>query len=520
VFFVLTTLILGVLTYMAYDEKATLADAAKKANDDKSSAEKKWSQEQEKVYLYKTLLGINTEQEFGELKAAKNKDTVKAEYAAATQAMQNKVGGLVEQQAKNFIGAKFEVNPATVVRWSTFTGDAPEKEPESAVVNSLVAALAQSQLAKIDLAAQLTNLKSQEQAFVEARTRADDAVKQFKAETALIPAKIDEGIKKAKEEAEARAKEYSDKTLVYNKDTRNFQDVLGARDITIAQLQEKVKNLQTQIERLEGTLELREDPFAFDKPHGKVIRQQGNIVDINLGSADNVRAGLTFSVQPAETPNVGLQSRMKPRVKPNGQPVTENGRPVMEVVSKGTIEVIEVLGPNLSQARISSEADSIREKVRVGDVLYNAAWRKGAADHVALFGVFDVDGDGSDDIKAVIRDLGRMGVVVDAYFDLEKKRWEGRLTEQTTYAVEGYYPTFTGGAGDALASAKSQIDQALLAARKEAKERGAKVVKFRDFFPRIGYRVKLDVAPETINRAFNKYLTTLPTSADPMMPPN
>ena len=141
---------------------------------------------------------------------------------------------------------------------------------------------------------------------------------------------------------------------------------------------------------------------------------------------------------------------------------------------------------------------------------------KKEGDHVALYGVVDVDADGTDDIQQVIRDLTRMGIVVDAYYDLSQKKWVGKLTEQTVYAVEGYFPAHTG--GDALLAAKSAIDIALRDARQQSKERGAKVVKSRDFFPRMGYRIRLDITPDTINRAYTKYLSTLPINSEAEQP--
>ena len=50
---------------------------------------------------------------------------------------------------------------------------------------------------------------------------------------------------------------------------------------------------------------------------------------------------------------------------------------VERFVEKATIEVIEVLGPNLSRAGSPSEFDPIRDGVAPGDLLYNSVWRKG-----------------------------------------------------------------------------------------------------------------------------------------------
>ena len=119
-----------------------------------------------------------------------------------------------------------------------------------------------------------------------------------------------------------------------------------------------------------------------------------------------------------------------------------------------------------------------------------------------------MDADGSDDVKRLVADLTRMGIVVDAYFDLETRKWVGQVTEQTTYAVEGYFPVVVG--GDPLAAAESDVTQALIDARNHAKAKGVQVVKARTFFPRVGYRIRLDINGDTINRAYSRYLQTLP----------
>lgn len=252
---------------------------------------------------------------------------------------------------------------------------------------------------------------------------------------------------------------------------------------------------------MEAKLEVKENPFAFDQPLGKILRRKGNVVEINLGSSDNVKPGLTFSVQPSDTPERGLNSRMKMVRGPDGTPVAM-------VIPKGMIEVIEVLGPNSSQCRITSEANTIRDGILTGDVLYNSAWRKGGADHVALYGIFDLDGDGIDDIRQLARDLTKMGVVVDAYYDLEQKKWVGNITERTIYAVEGIMPfkVIQAGESPGIVTAKGAVRSALEEARKLSKDKGSKVVKMRDFFPRVGYKAKLDVSEEKIDQAASRYL--------------
>src|SRR5262249_38178902 len=153
---------------------------------------------------------------------------------------------------------------------------------------------------------------------------------------------------------------------------------------TIKRQQDAISTLKDTTAKYKDKLSATEDPFAYDKPQGKIISRKDKVVEINLGSADNVKPGLRFSVQPSKTLTEGLGTRWKPVT-------TADGSTVMRIMSMGSIEVVDVRGPNLSTARITTETDEIRDGIRRGDLLYNSVWRKGEADHIALAGLFDLD---------------------------------------------------------------------------------------------------------------------------------
>jgi len=520
VFFVLTTLGLGVLYYMKTDEMKTVQASAKTATDESAKYKKEISQANERLLVYKVAMGVNTQEEFETLKNALNESDVRATHAALLEAVKTKVNGtpqapgLVTVEAKNFVGtnARFDMTPDQILKWPWPEGAKLEKEPERPLLASVVYSYARQQLAGLRQAAndqanaELKKTLETQQAQAKAAQGAfQTAAAEFPKREADTKAKADEAVKK---EADA----FNAKIATHNKKATDLAEQNQQKDIIIQDKDQKITGLSGQVKRAEDAKAATEDPFSYDKPHGRIIYKHrgSNLVDINLGSADNVRTGLTFTVQPQDTPTRGLQSRARPRLNPAGQPVFDNDRPVIDIYPKGTIEVVDVLGPNLSTARVTSNPDPVRDALIVGDVLYNAAWRKGGADHVALFGVFDVNADGTDDIKQVIRELSNMGVVVDAYYDLETKKWVGKLTELTAYAVEGYYPVISVGS-DALATAKGALDQALKDAKNQAKDKGVAVVKARTFFSRIGYNMKTDITTEAINRAYSRYLQAAPT---------
>lgn len=302
---------------------------------------------------------------------------------------------------------------------------------------------------------------------------------------------------------------------------------IASRD-QIAKLTQQIDDLNLEKQRLVVSIKTAEDrntelrgrikdpdPFQFDEPQGKITaRLADDIVEINLGSDAQVQPGLTFTVLPIDFPQKGRQSRVRVLRLPD-----ERGqyKPVEMFVPKATLEVIEVLGGDRSRARLTGEVEPVRDRALPGDLLYNAVWRKGQADHVALVGIFDINGDGTDDIEAVYRDLNKMGIPVDAYLDLKTKKWVGKINERTRYVVAGFTPIPT--ANDPNVAGKTEIIKAIADAKADSKARGAEVINFRDFFGRTGYKVKLDVSEDRVNQAAARYLGGAATSDTPAPPP-
>ena len=532
VFFVLLSIGLGVMVYMAGDEKAQLRDQAKKAGEDATAAKKTMAAEQGKVLMYKTALGIQTQEELDNLKNSLDETAVRGEYDKLVGEISNKIGTrerpgpLTSSAAKEFVGqgAEFRLASGDLFSWPWPAGGKLDREPATTILGSAVSAHARGQLAVAKANVQMKAAAAAEAAHKQAN---DDAVKEKQnlvAAAAKFPPEIAKIQAAADTDKNTTRGTFAAKTKEYTESERELRTQLSDRDIKIGQLERLVAGLREQNRRLDEDLHEVEDPFPFDTPHGRITDRKGTTVTINLGSADRIRQGLTFMVRPSDALQPGSNARMVPKLDRSGRPLYKNGKPVMVTPEKGTIEVTQVLGPNSSLAKITDNPDPIREGIMTGDLLFNSAWRKEGADRVALFGIFDIDGDGVDDTRLVVRDLQKMGIAVDAVFDLEQKKWidpntlkPTQITPQTTYTIEGYYPPATG--GEAIVGAKSAIDAALRAARTEAQERGSKVVRMREFFPRIGYKIKMDVGPDAINRAYSRYLVTLPPPEAEGAPP-
>jgi hypothetical protein len=333
----------------------------------------------------------------------------------------------------------------------------------------------------------------------------------FGEEAKKFPVNLDAKMADLQKAADKRRKDYdTDYAALIKK--------LDDRDAEIAQLKldkrrldDQVSNLKTDVQSLVARSEAKVDPFQFDEPQGKIVKRlPDGLVEIDLGSAAGVKPGLTFSVLPYDFPQKGRQSRMQQTRVPDGR----GGFKSVEVfVPKATIEVVQVTGQNSAQARVTEQSDSVRDPLLASDLLYNSVWRKGQADHIALIGIFDVNGDGSDDIEMVVRDLNKMGIPVDAWFNMRTGKWEGRIDQRTRMVVEGYYPTTS--EADPNRDAKAKVLAMVGQAVGDLKNKGVNVVSFRDFFPRMGYKARSNVSEDTINQAFTRYIGGVGTSDMP-----
>ncbi len=230
----------------------------------------------------------------------------------------------------------------------------------------------------------------------------------------------------------------------------------GEKEKLIRELDAKVKDMR---ERLEDAA--RRDSDAPAK--GKEIPTSWRIVKmdrggkqpfINLGTADNVRPPLTFSIHGRG---------------PDGRPLP---------ASKGTLEVINVTGNHLAQTQILSVKDALKDPILEGDYLYNPVFHPGAPQHVMIAGLIDMHGvKGQDDTKEFERLLERQNAVVDGYVDLSDATIKGKLNSVTDLLILG---DETG--------AKPEVQASIKQLKDEARSNGVRIMSARDFLESIGYR--------------------------------
>ena len=506
VFFVLATLGLGVAFYMSIDEKNAALEAKKTAETEKTTQEGLRREEQEKNLMLKAMAGFATQADLDALKNLTKKDKVVEAYNEYAKELAGKIDTYTTTSARDVPGTKLTIAPTDVYQWTAAAAGTFDAPPEKPILAGATSALGRQLLATVRLQTAEKQTQDAARNYNDLAQAYDRSAKALAEVAKSFPKEQAEKLAEVTARYNAEIAKFEGATKTYTRTMNDKANENAAQQYAIEQEQFKNKNLNTRVNAAERKVIDSEDAFAGEKSHGRVTKRDGDTVYIDLGSADNVRAGLTFVVQPPDTDVRGVESRRSTVTNPDG---TKSST----VQNKGTLQVIDVVAPHLSRARISGQTDRIRDAILPGDLLYNAAWKKGQTEHVALYGLFDVDGDGRDDTQRLIGELKNAGVVVDAYFDLSKGEWAGRLSNTTSFAVEGYYPVVSG--GDALSGEKAGLIKKLDAAKVQAQNQGIRVVRSREFFTRIGYPTRGDTSPEVINRAYNTFLNR----AAPATPP-
>ncbi|HEY1860819.1 MAG TPA: hypothetical protein VGG61_10715, partial [Gemmataceae bacterium] len=238
---------------------------------------------------------------------------------------------------------------------------------------------------------------------------------------------------------------------------------------TLAKKQKEIDDLRAKLERNEKETEQQKldalqargkfTRLENDKPRGEIMFLNGNgqTPFINLGSADNVKPGLRFTVH-------GIDA---------------NGKANLD--AKATLEVIEVVKPHMSQGRLVAVVNQQSDPVIVGDKLFNPAWDPERKTHVAITGVVDLSGQKRDAVQEFIQELKKHNVEVDAYFDLREAEVKGEITRKTDFLI----------LGDTLEDTNLRITRdkdRLAAANKKMKEmqdsatrNGVRSIQLRDF---------------------------------------
>jgi hypothetical protein len=248
----------------------------------------------------------------------------------------------------------------------------------------------------------------------------------------------------------------------------------------------QIANLETQLrqfrEESDRKLELarninRELRDRVEQRENVLDRPDGYITYVDLDRRE---------VHVNVTRRQGARPQMKMTIFAAGSPGVPTEQP------KGNIQLIQV-GDDYSIGRIDRQVSSI-DPIRVGDIVYSAAWSPDEPMRFALIGKIDVNRDGRDDRQDLKRMIEEAGGIVD--YDLPPPEAGGKPTGKLTARIAWYVTddriplrdTYTT-RSDASIAAQTQFERAKGEAIKEARAEGIRPMPVGRLLAYLGYEM-------------------------------
>jgi len=462
VFFILTAVGLGVATYYGFAQQADLTNKAAAADKAAKDAEKERDWYKFQAWTYRAYLGQTVNIDDTALKVYR--EQFDANQLGKDAKDRDDVVKLIKAiEDKKYRIAKEDKNKTLVPEDVQMAWDKDTKRPK-ATYDYVYTGL--NKLVEYQENQTAAALRAKDEADAKAKDSDEimvaDKIKYAK-EVKDLGDKYNDELKTER----ARSDELTGKLKDAEKATG---DAVQAGEDKAKTIQKGIAEKDTKIKQVEGRLnDLNERLEAMSKhdtdapDNGKPIPTDWRIVRmdssgkrpfINLGSSDNIHPPLTFSIHGKG---------------PDGKPLP---------ASKGSLEVIDVVGDHLAQAQVVSVKDSFKDPILPGDYLYNPIFNPSAERHVVIAGRIDMHGvKGQDDLEEFERLLKRQNVVVDGYVDPQDGSIKGKLTVGTDFLILG---DVVGAKPEVVASTKTLQEQ--------ARSNGVHIISAREFLESIGYR--------------------------------
>jgi hypothetical protein len=496
VFFVLTTVILGVTTYMGYSDQEVKEAAKKEAEKQKgiADADKDYYRMQVRVlrdWIGYPAVGVEATQVASDKKKfddnqyppaanQKDKEDVVKVFKTLNNAMpwdaaKDMTPTLTFEQRLTKLGTE-------VADWKTKTKKAEdavkkveqEKKDAEDAKDKEIAALKKSYAdfsAKLDgeLKAGLTEIGGK-------RALAEEEGKK----RAELSKKMEDALRNAAKLAKD-LKEVEAKLVAATNDKKKALVDLAEAETKVAALSERSGIDKNAIEAASLDASARKVLDAWTKSWRVVdLDRRGDNAYISIGSNEGLTPQVTFSIH---------------SVGPNGK---------LNPVPKGTVEVVRVMGGNQAVARITSTKDAKKDPILKGDRLFNPTWDPNRQRRVAIVGIADLGGDGSDSSDDLRRLLARQKVTLDAYIDTKKEEKKPKLVGKGVSVNTDYLIIGEGleGSRDPRAKEKeyaaefTRISEKL---REDAKNNGVAIISLRRYLDMIGYQ-----PPKIVNIGGNR----------------
>jgi hypothetical protein len=483
VIFVLTTVILGVTTYMGYsniDEKEK-ANAKMKQELDQSQNDAKWYRTQSRIYRAWVRGDVSPGVEAAEVAREKQ------------QLEQGQLSHASNQKDKDDFTKVMQDLNARMPWGATNT---PSKsydqwiQDKDRAIEGLRGDLKKSQDAVARVTAEKTEAEqSATKEITGLRTALDDVKKKSgddrKKDLDDLAAKAAQVEQENKRFADERRKNDEmakelEKLTVLNK---KMQGQLAAQVKETRELKEQLNDAEARVAALaerQGIDARTVAASAMDARATQAIKEwkhdwkivdmdrTGRLPYINLGTSAGLTSQITFSIH-----SVGADGKLNP-------------------LPKGTLEVVRIIGSQLAQTRVTSVRDAKADPIVKGDRLFNPTWDPFRKKHVAIAGLADLGGEGTDNTDDLRRLLGRQNVEIDAYIDVKDEKMPKIMGKGITINTDYLILADTlEGVNHPKARDKdfaTQFDKQVRELKDKATTTGVPVISLKKYLDMIGYR--------------------------------
>jgi len=494
VFFILLSLVLGVLFYLERDKTKQARDAEQRARQDLDAANKR-------LDTYGNfLLPLALAWVWPENEGLKEGDFAEAcrrlaEYLNTPE--QNRPKDLPDAfvKAVEFVQKSEILGPYGVMQGGRLE---PFKDKNQAP--SLIRRLEQAIQQAADFKRRLDDLQAKldrlQQDFDNYKAQWNE--NRLNDELAKQRDQYQKELAKKEQEYEARLKGLQSKLQALNQDMEaRIKKLIATADeekkTLLQEMNKRLADMEAEVARVRALSRPRLELARLMEPRGQILAASpvGDQVTINRGQIHRLPEGITFSVYPR-----GPDGRLVPQVKAMIQVVKVDRDTAIARVTR-------MVKPEESRDPTWTEFDEnywitdpskfvlLRNPIRPGDFIYNSAWKPNEPVHIALAGLIDLDGDGRDDSDTFKQLLRQRGVIVDLHLRYIGPGYaqEGRLTDRTDMLVVGINPAPPVAAkpAEAQEGEAAKPKDAFEQLEQEARRRAIEIIGVRQFLLHMGF---------------------------------
>ncbi|MCH8828241.1 MAG: hypothetical protein IID45_01555 [Planctomycetes bacterium] len=302
-------------------------------------------------------------------------------------------------------------------------------------------------------------------AFEVAKAKFNKDVKQFEEDVKKEREKVAVIERQKKEAIDAAEAKTTEALALLRTRTIELADARDAHKKVVAEYDRKIKQLTDTVLLKQAIIdEIKKE--SFERPDGVVmwVDQGTKLVWINLGEADRLPHRLSFSVYSKAHHGIA------------------RGRDDI----KGSIEITRIIGKHLAEARIVE--NDIYNPVRAGDPIYTPLWSAGAKETFAFVGLVDLDGDGVSDRQLLYRRIRAAGATISDEVDDKGVRRGKGLSGDVKFLVRGKILDPRETADPNERKIRNAIARELKIIEDEARRRGIRILRLADFLAYIGYK--------------------------------